>query len=756
MGNLSSYKFIGKSILRVDAIEKACGKAVYAGDLRFDKMLVGKVLRSPYAHAKIVKIDTSKAKALPGVKVVLTASDIPSNNKYSSAGDAEVLASKTVKYIGQEIAIVAAINEETAKKALKLIKIKYEPLPCFTEFEESMSPKSILIHKNKPNNIAITFDVVRGDIDKAFADAKVIVSSKYKIPTVNHGCLELNCAVAHNKSNKLTIYYGSQVYHRLKIEIAKVLDLKEKNVIIKAMAIGGGFGSRTEQVVPILAATLALHTDYPVRLEVTREEEFIAARPAMAMDIELSIAVDEQGYFIGKKVNVIANEGAFTSKGDEVLGIAAFRSDTLYRFGSVKIVARAVYLNTAPTSAYRGFGNRQMHFAQETLIDEIAEKLKIDPTELRLRNFIRSGDVSIHGYQINSCGIVECMKKAKEISGWEEKRKNKILGKGIGIAALVHATGSRVGTPWFSGGSAEVRVSMFGEIDVYVGEAEMGQGSKTVFAQIAAEELCCKVNEINVILGDTDLTPFSWGTYGSKLTHILGNAVMFASRNVRDKIIDFAKKNLSTSDLILENGVFLDKKGVKIATFSEVVRKGCEENNGQPFIGIGIYDTGCSLPKNGYGNSAPAFPFGIQIVEVTVDSSTGKIKVDRVTSVHDVGKAINPQMIEGQVEGGVVQALGTTLMERKVNNENGLIYNNSFLEYKLPTIYEAPIIQVGIVESIDPKGPYGAKGVGEPPVIGIAPAIANAVYNAVGVRAKEIPITPEKLLKLLDKNKVSF
>jgi len=753
---LSQYKFIGKRIARVDAIEKACGKAIFAGDLKFDKMLVGKVLRSPYAHAKIVNIDISEAKLLPGVKAILTAKDIPNNNKYNWANDAEVLASEKVRYIGDEVVILAAVNEDVAQKALELIRVEYEPLPVFTEYEQAMSSETERIHGDKPNNIAVKINVERGDIDKAFNDAKVIISNKYRIPTVHQSPIELNCAIAYFQMNKLTVYYGSQIYHQLKMQIAKIFNLREKNVVIKAVEIGGAFGSRNEQIVPILAAALALHTEHPVKIEITREEEFVAARPAMDMDIELSIATDEKGNFMGKKVYITASDGAYTSFGDAVLFIAAFRADTLYRFKNVKILAHAVYLNKPPTSAYRGFGSPQMHFAQESLIDELAERLNMDPTELRLKNFIHPGDISIHGYQINSCGIAECMKKAKELSDWQTKKQNKTFGTGIGVAALVHASGSRAGAPWFSGGSSTIIVDMFGGINVYVGESELGQGARTVFSQICAEELCCEIEDINVVIGNTDMTSFSWGTHGSKLTHILGKAVMIASRNVRDQIMDFAKKYLKINELNLEDSVFKDKKGNRLATFLEVVKRGCEENNGASFIGIGSYDTGAIVPDDGFGNVAPAYLFGVQIAEVSVNPSTGKIIVDKITSVHDVGKAINPQMIEGQVEGGVVQGLGMGLMEQLVTDRSGVVYNNSFLEYKLPTIYEIPKIQVGIVESIEPNGPYGAKGVGEPPIISVTPAIANAVYNAVGIRIREFPITPTRLHKLLNKKRVLY
>jgi CO/xanthine dehydrogenase Mo-binding subunit len=745
---MSELKYVGRKEARVDAEDKARGSTIFSTDFKLDNMLVGRVLRSPYAHARILKIDTTKAKQLPGVEAVVTHEDIPYNNNYSNAfNDAQLLASDKVRFIGDEVALIAAVSDEIAERALQAIVVEYEPIQCITELSKAVDPKSILIHEDKPNNVAITYDITRNDINGAFEKADIIVSDKFTFPTLHHAHMEPNCAVASHHSGKLTVYCASQVYFRLRQEISKIFGMNEGNVIIKAMEAGGAFGARNEQKTPILAAALALQTTKPVRILNTREEEFVASRPAVAMEINVSIAADKQGNFLGKKTTILADNGAYSSCGPWVLSVAVTRADNMYNYRSVKTVGHSVYTNKPPTTAYRGYGNPQMHFAVESLIDELAKKLEIDPIELRLKNFISENETGIQGYEITSCGLQECTHKAMELAEWTKKRNNGSKTRGIGVAALIHATGSRAGEPEFSGGSAMVKVDSSGKVRVYVGEAEIGQGSRTVFAQIAAEELQVDPHEICVILGDTDSTPFSTGTHGSKLSTVLGKAVMLAARNVRDQIIHSVKKTVGEGNIILKEGKFVNLDNNKCISFEESVKKGCESRSGLPFVGLGNYEPNCPMPDStGYGNPASAYQFGIQIAEVSVEDS-GKVKVDRVISVHDVGKAINPQMVEGQIEGGVLQGIGMTMMERMVTNDEGEIINGSYMEYKIPTILDAPKILPGIVETIDPNGPYGAKGVGEPPIIAVAAAVSNAIYNAVGIRITEIPVDPAILAK---------
>ncbi len=422
------------------------------------------------------------------------------------------------------------------------------------------------------------------------------------------------------------------------------------------------------------------------------------------------------------------------------------RADTNYHFRSTHVEAHGLYTNRTPTSSYRGFGNPQMHFAQESLLDELAEKLAMDPTELRLKNFIRPGETSIHGFQISSCGLEACMEKAKELIGWEAKRRNPTPGKGIGVAALVHANSSRAGAPEFSGSSAMVRVDSVGRVTAYVGESEIGQGICTVVAQIVAEEFGVDPQEVYVVMGDTDLAPFSTGTNGSKLTTNIGNSVLFACRDAKEQILTVLRERLGMGPVAIEDGKVVGENGGEpLMTLPEAMEKVSYRLSGRPVIGFGSFEphtvTG---DRTGYGHLAPTYPFGVQMAEVTV-AENGNFTIDRIVSVHDVGRVVNTQMALGQIYGGVMQAVGFTTLEDLAPNEHGVYAANTLLEYKAPTVWEMPEILGTFVETNDPFGPYGAKGIGEPPIIAVAPAVANAIYNACGVRFREIPITPVRI-----------
>lgn len=737
---------IGKSVSRIDAVAKVIGKAVYSDDLVLPNMLVGKVLRSAYAHAKILRLDVSKARALPGVHAVLTAEDLPTNRLYHRTGDTWVFADGEVNYIGDIVAAVAADNEEIAQEALKLIEVEYELLPVVASLKDAMDADKPKVHSHKENNVAMHIQVTRGDVEEDFKKAEIVVSDKYVFPPLHQLYLEPNSATAVYNMGHLTVYCASQVWFRTRHELAKITGIPESNITVKPMSIGGAFGARNEQITPILAAILAVAAKRPVKITNNRLEEFLGTRPSVGMEIELTIAADREGRLLSKKAKLLADFGAFTSDSDAVTAIASLRADTNYKFNSVEVEAHGLYTNRPPTSAYRGFGNPQMHFALENLLDQLAVELGMSPIDLRLKNFIKPNETSIHGYQITSCGLVECMEKARELMNWDEKMKNKAPGKGLGVAALVHASSSRAGEPEFAGSSAMVKIDSAGRITAYIGECEMGQGASTVMAQIVAEEFGVSHHEVEIIMGDTDETPFSTGTHGSKLTTNLGNSLYFACRDAKEQILTVVRERMGYGSVDIKEGMIVNSNtGEQIMSLKEAVEKASYLRSGSPFVGIGIYEPKTVMgDKTGYGNIAPAYPFGIQMAEVTVHDN-GSFTIDKIVSVHDIGRVVNPQMALGQIYGGVMQAVGFTTTEDLSINDEGIYQANTILEYKIPTILEMPEIVGGFVETVDPNGPYGAKGIGEPPIIAVAPAITNAIYNATGVRYTDIPITPVKI-----------
>lgn len=747
---MHNYNVIGKNIKRVDAVEKVNGTACYSDDITFRNMLHAKMLHSPHAHARILNIDISKAAKLPGVRSVITSKDIPFN---SNVGEEKgwILAEEEVCYIGDPVAIVAADSIEIANKALGLIKVDYEILPAAIYLEDAMKEDAPIVCPGTTTNLIMDKHSVRGDVEADFLRADVVVSHTVHFPHIIQGYLEPNSATAVYLNGELTVYCGSQAWHRLKNDVASRCGIAENRVIIRPMSMGGAFGGKSEQITAIVAGLLAIKTNRPVKFTRSREEDFYDSHPTVEMIVKVTLAADKEGHFLSRKTEYLGDVGAYGVAGTWVLGVASYRADTSYKFNSVEVRTKGVRLNRTPTAAYRGYGNQQAHFALETTIDVLANELNIDPSDLRLKNYISPNTISIHGYHISSCGLKECMHRAKELIAWDELRYKKTENKtGIGCATLVHAAGSRAGDPEFPGDSALLQCDMDGKLTVWAGEAEFGQGAKTVMAQVVAEEFGVDVSDVRVVLGDTQHTPFATGTHGSKLTTILANAVLFACQKAKKEILDEITTITGSGMLEIKNGNIINYRKDVLMTLQEALREVCLKRSGAPIIVMGEYrPAAVLLDETGYGNLAPTYPFGVQAAEVEVDEETGRIYVKRIVSVHDSGKIINPQMAAGEVYGGVLQAFGFSTMEHLAVNNQGLLLGGTLLEYKIPTILDAPDIIADFVETVDPHGPYGAKSLGEPPIVSVLAAISNAVYDAIGITLNDAPFTPLKVLKAI-------
>lgn len=764
----NKFDVVGKRVVPIDVKEKAMGTAEYVTDMKLPGMLYEKILRSPYAHANILSIDTSEAKKIPGVKAVITFEDTPKIPFGTGCGrnDWYILAKDKVRFVGDEVAAVAAIDEETAEKALELIHVEYEELPVVLTPKDAIKKGAPIIHEDCPDNIAYHTEVERGDVDKAFKDADLVVKGTYSTSQAYQAYLEPKAAVAQwDAYGKLTMWLPVQVPMKCRIVYAKALGLDPGRLRVIKPYMGGGFGAKFEYMAHLICAELARHTGKPVKVVNTRREDFIAGNPRVPMEISIELALKKDGRFIGKKVYTLAGNGGRTVYGPPIASTTCYRIDALYDFQNVRSKADLLYTNTAPTGCMRGFGNSQMITTFEQLLDRAAEKLDIDPIEIRLKNAYKDGDVNLHGWELNTCGLAECLEKARNMSDWEKKygkkRQKGRLKKGIGIASTMHVSGNRAFFKPFDGASSLIRIGEEGQVTLVHGECDMGQGQDTAFAQIACEALGARYEDFSVATVDTQISSLGCGSFSTRGTTLGGQGAIAAAKDAKGKILEAAGEILErpAKELDASNGIIFEKEtGKEVLTFAEAAKHYVFEHGGMPVTGVGYWKPPTVVPKNYYGNCSPVYPYGAHIAEVEVDEETGRVDVVNYWAVHDVGRVINPTLLEGQLEGGIVQGIGWALTEDMIYDEKGVLQNDNFLDYRIPGSNDVPRIYTDFVESNDPNGPFGAKGIGEPALNPVAAAVSNAIYDAIGVRFYEIPITPEKILKGLaekEKNKNS-
>jgi CO/xanthine dehydrogenase Mo-binding subunit len=755
---MDELNVVGKSVPQVDALEKAMGKTRFVSDLVLPGMLHGKILRSPYPHARILHSDTSRAERVRGVKAVATYRDTPGIKYGPRTEDWTIFADDKARFCGDEIAAVAAADEDTAEEALDLIRVEYEELPFVADPLEAMQAGAPLVHEDKPSNVAFEFKVEAGDVDRALTDSHVVYEDRYYTNQVYQAYLEPMGALADvDASGRFILWVGTQIPNMMRLTYAKALNVSLDKLRVMVPDYGGAFGAKMENNVHLIAAVLAKKAGKPVRLIYDRHEDFIAGNPRVPMYIDIRLGADREGILTGKDVQVVGGAGARIVYAHAIVSTACYRVDSLYRFKNVRSKGYTVYTNTVPTSCFRGFGNAQMTFVLESALDTIAHELRMDPAEIRLRNGIGPDEVSIHGWKIQRGGLRECVTRAVEASRWHEKRKQKRALRGIGLSCCNHVSGNRAFVKEFDGGAGIVRVGRDGRVTVYHGESDMGQGQKTVFAQMVAERLGVPLDMVYVAPVDTDLSPFGMGSFATRGTLMGGNGVLAAAEDAFKQLAKVAANFLEANpeDMVCREGYFfVSGSPQQTVPFQTVADRAAVLRSGAPVVGNGAYVPPTVLPDpiTKYGNIAPAYPFACQIAEVEVDPDTGQVKVLRFTAAHDVGRAINPLATDGQIQGGVVQGLGWTLMENMVT-ERGKIANPDFLDYVIPTTMDIPEIQSILVEPVDPNGPYGAKGIGEPALNPAMAAITNAIFNAAGIRVKSLPVSAEKILAELKRRK---
>nr|NJM02135.1 xanthine dehydrogenase family protein molybdopterin-binding subunit [Desulfobacula sp.] len=758
MNALKELNVVGKRIPKLDAAKKAMGRAEYIQDIKLPGMVYGKILYSKFAHADIVKIDTSRARALPGVLCVLTGDDVPKKMKMGFYKDNPPLKKRKVCSFRDEVAAVAAISPEIAKKALDMIEIEYRELPGVFDPEKAMEKDSPLVHDyHKTNVLNLPWSLHYGDVEKAEKESAFVVEERFTTQWVSHCCLGTSGAIAlFDASNNLTIYTNTQIPSLAQkdfLESLKAMGLENKRVRVIKPIIGGGFGSKLDTYAYEHISILLAHAcRRPVKILFDRVEEFKAISTRQPTVIYIKQGCDKNGKLTFRDMRMVLDNGAYTSWGATTPSVMMMPITSLYRVDNVRYEAKCVYTNNTYSQAMRGYGNPQATFAIESTIDMLAQKAGIDRLEMRRINRNQPGDLTPQGFKISSCGLSECIdavEKEMDMKGQREK------GVGFGIASLIHVGGgARIYKS--DGCGAILKMDDYGKVDIFTGGTDMGQGLDNITAQIVAEELGLLVEDINVVHSDTDVCPWDVGAHASRSTFVAGNAALGAAKKVKAVILEEAAKafGVSPDQIVMKaRNIFVPGDAEKTMPIDKLLRKVHFSPQGKMLMADYFYDPDNeNLGKDMKGNMSVTYAFGAHGVKVRVDEETGKVEVLDYVAAHDVGRAINPLLLEGQVYGGVVMGLGYALTEEVVTKE-GKNMNPNFRDYKLFTAKDAVRIKAPVVETYDEYGPFGAKGIGEPGCVPTAPAVANAIYDAVGVRITTLPITPEKVLAALKEKK---
>ena len=735
---------IGTSVRRPDVPGKVTGAARYAGDLALPGMLHAKIKRSNVAHANIRRIDTTKALAYPGVKAVLTHLNVPRVLHYGSphprsaslARDQYILDSK-VRYWGEGVAAVAAVSEEIAEEALDLIEVEYEELPALIGVEQALA-SSVLIHGTKNNLVTDPVLVKRGDIDRGFAEADLVIEGTYEMGRPTPAYMEPNvCLFQWDDDGKLTAWISTQTPFMVRGILAEVLGVPLTKVRVLVDHMGGGFGAKQDLFqTEFLCALLAKETRRPVRNEYTRKETFLGGRSRHPASVWLKQGFRKDGTITARQARVTMNSGAYASHGPGVTAVGTAALTSLYRCDNVHLEGRCVYTNAPIAGAYRGYGVVQTYYALDIQMDEAAQKLGMDPAALKLKNAVRDGDLAPSGHPIVGHGLEDCIRRGLQETNWRKTPKTKHRGWGMGCE--MHGSSAYPGIK--EQGNATVRMNEDGTVQLFTGTTGLGTGAHTALAQVVAEELGVRFDDVSVVHGDTDVVPWDIGAFASHTTYMGGRAAQMAAAEVKKQVLQSAAEALEAdaADLEIRAGVI----SIKGSDRTLSVRDAVAPKRGLP---------SAQLIASATYKPTKSYSFAAHFVEVQVDTETGQIDVLQVIPVHEIGKVIHPIAAQGQIEGGIQQGIGHTLTEdHVVDPVTGRSLNAGFVDYKMPLSMDMPPIRTILLETApDPGGPFGAKGVGEDPIIAIGPAIANAVYDAIGVRFRHYPITPEQVLEKL-------
>lgn len=750
----SPFRIVGKSFPRLDGRGKVTGKSVYGTDFAMNGMLHGKLVHSPIASGEILSVDVSRAMAMPGVYEVVTAKDIPAQRYGSFVKDMEVFASSRVNFVGQPVAAVVARTAEEAEAAAKAVDIQYKECSAVFTTEEAVKPDAPLVHPEwqsykavpsvtRQGNVTNEARLVLGDVDKALKESYRVFTHRFVTNVVHPGYTEPRAAIAHwDDSNQLVVWSNTQLPFEAQATLAEIFKLSPSQVRVNVTVIGGGFGGKLRLGVEHYAAAAALKAGRPVKFVSSCEEEMTSALPRQPLTIEVTTGVTKDGKILAKTASILVDTGATSGSGVGVASSVMLMLAGPYKIPNLRLESRSVYTNKNATGSFRAPAGPQGNFAVESQMDIIADSLGIDPLEFRLRNIVREGDLAPNGQKLDSVSLETCLLKAADEIGWKDRRPGPGRGKGIACAWWTTTSGSS---------GVYVKVGPDGRVFLNTGCAEIGTAALTGAAQVLAEALGVELRDIQIVSGDTASTPFDFGAQGSRTAFAVGNACLDAVVKLHQRIKEIAAKQFSAKPEEVEvlNGVA--KHGEKSLSLREIAAIAQLSQGG--LIAHGTFIAPPTLhdkerTENMVITAINSPSFHAHAVDLSVDGETGEVTIHDYVVVQDVGRAINPTYIEGQIEGGVVQGIGQALSEEIVY-ENGVVRNPGLTDYKMPTAMDAPPIRSFIIESPSKVGPYGAKGVGEPPVIHPPAAIANAIASAIEARVQTLPITAEKIVRTL-------
>jgi 4-hydroxybenzoyl-CoA reductase subunit alpha len=763
MNEIAPSHNIGGYVPMIDGPEKVSGRAKYTADILGTSQLAARIYRSPYSHGEIVEVDIAEAVKLPGVRAVITGADCDKTFGVLPIARSEYpLARDRVRYRGEPVAAVAADNDSIAREALRRIKLKVRELPAYYTARDALAPGAALLHEKKPGNLERDVLFELGSTEKGFAEAALVRERTYNCAEVCQNQMEMHAAVAEYDAvrDRMTVHASTQVPYYVHLMLSQILGMEMSRIRVIKPHVGGGFGCRTETLnIELIAALLARKCNGTVRLVTTREETFITHRGRPETDIRLKIGMRKDGRITAVECECDQRGGAHSGYGVVTILYAGSMLYAIYDLHNVKYVGRRVLTNTPPCGAFRGHGTVDIRFAFESLVDEMAAELGLDPFAVRRTNLLSAPTFTDNDLMVNSYGLPECMDWVEKQSGWADRKGKMPRGKGLGMACSHYISGASKPVNWTGEPHATVKIKLDfdGSIVVLSGAADIGQGSTTILAQTVAEVLGLDLARVRVVTGDSEVVPKDNGSYSSRVTFMVGNAAIDAARNLKSLLTAAAARKLEARPEDIECLGELYRAGAqdKGATFDEVVTEALKDSG--TITVTGNYST---IPESHGGKKyrgaaiggTMGYSYSAQVVEVTVDEETGVVTVDNVWVAHDCGKALNRLTVEGQVQGSVWMGMGQAMSEEAAYHE-GLMVTANMLDYRVPTIQDSPPIEVGIVESNDPHGPFGAKEAGEGSLAAFLPALTNAIADAVGIRFNNLPVTPDRVFEAVEKRR---